>query len=83
MRNEKIEAYVGKGSERTLAGTEMIQIPESMDEAIEIFGSKRALVEAALKHRVIEVQASIRAKFAEANGGPKAGKRGKLSVNFD
>ncbi len=55
-----------KGSDGKDLGSCQMEVPESLPEAIHVFGSKQKLVEAAMKQRRIEYQANIR---AQARGG--------------
>lgn len=62
MKKQTVVAYTGTGTEKVKVGEQVINVPENLKEAVsaECFGSEAELIAAAMRSKVIEVQANIR-----------------------
>jgi hypothetical protein len=60
MKTREVTAYIGTGSDKKLAGSTTINQPETLDEAVEVFGSVESFIDLAMRSKVIEVQNTLR-----------------------
>ncbi len=68
---EKIK-LITKDSDGKVLDTREIDSPQSLPEALKVFGSKRALVEAAMRQHKVETRAAIKQALKGTSGTVRA-----------
>ena len=67
MEKVTVTAFTGTGAEKVLVGEREINVPQTVDEALTVYGSLSNLLEFALRSVVIDVQRQIRSGTATSS----------------